>query len=117
MALQLFVHNCVLFQKLILKVHCLFISTGTGAGLGGAGAFPGGAVGLYPGVGGKDTFSFAIPQNHNQHFFMKEIVHIEMYCKSFTQAQCLHIFLGVGAGLGGVGAGGAGGVYPGAGGE
>ncbi len=48
------------FQELILEVHC-FISSGTGAGLGGAGAFPGGAGGLYPGVGGKDAFSFEIP--------------------------------------------------------
>lgn len=37
------------------------ISSGIGAGLGGAGAFPGGAGGLYPGVGGKDAFSFEIP--------------------------------------------------------
>lgn len=59
--LQLFVHNCGgFFQELILEVHC-FISSGTGAGLGGAGAFPGGAGGLYPGVGGKDAFSFEIP--------------------------------------------------------
>ncbi len=54
--------KCVFFPIANIR-SSLFapIFSGTGAGLGGAGPFPGGAGGLYPGVGGKDTFSFEIP--------------------------------------------------------
>lgn len=53
------------------------------------------------------------PPKTTINIFIKEKVRTE----TKRLVQCSHIFLGVGAGLGGVGAGGAGGVYPGAGGE